>query len=78
LAFEEGSDHANKIIYNSFDYLISRYQLDPASTDELREKYNEDMSTPTNGLPQAPVPRVEFAREKRTLLKTVFYKIDCS
>jgi len=55
LAFEDGRDNAGKIVYNSFDYLVSRYQLDPASSNELRQKYNEDMSTAINGLPPTAV-----------------------
>jgi len=55
LAFEDGRDSSSKIIYNSFDYLVSRYQLDPGSSNELREKYNEGMSTAINGLPPTAV-----------------------
>jgi len=55
LAFEDASDSSSKIIYNSFDYLVSRYQLDPGYSNELREKYNEDMATATHGLPSTAV-----------------------
>ena len=55
LAFEDGRDNVSKIIYNNFDYLISRYQLDAGSLSELREKYNEDMSLAIKGLPPTAV-----------------------
>lgn len=55
LVFEDGRDGANKVIYNSFDYLASRYQLDPGISNALRQKYNENMSKATSGLPQAAV-----------------------
>jgi len=55
LAFEDVRDNASKVIYNSFDYLVSRYQLDPDSSNELRQKYNKDMSTAINGLPPTAV-----------------------
>lgn len=50
LAFEDGHDNASKIIYNSFDYLISRYQLDPDPSSELRVKYTADMSAAIKGI----------------------------
>ncbi|MDB4261535.1 DUF302 domain-containing protein [bacterium] len=50
LAFEGRGDDASKIIYNRFDYLASRYQLDPGSSNGLREKYHKGMSTAINGL----------------------------
>ena len=55
LAFEEGSGQASKVIYNSFDYLVSRYQLEPGSSDELGERYNKSMSIAINGLAPAAV-----------------------
>jgi uncharacterized protein (DUF302 family) len=55
LVFEDESDNSSKIIYNSFDYLVSRYQLDAGSSNELREKYNKGMSTAINGLPATAV-----------------------
>jgi uncharacterized protein (DUF302 family) len=51
LAFGDGYDNTGKVIFNSFDYLTSRYQLDPHASTALREKYNQDISTVTNGLP---------------------------
>ena len=58
LAFEDGSDHSSKIIYNSFDYLVSRYQLDPDSSNDLREKFDKSMSTAIDGL--APMAVASF------------------
>ena len=58
LAFEEGSGQASKVIYNSFDYLVSRYQLEPGSSDELGERYNKSMSMAINGL--APTAVASF------------------
>ena len=50
LAFEDGRDSSSKIIYNTFDYLVSRYQLDPASADKLRDRYTANLRVATNGI----------------------------
>jgi uncharacterized protein (DUF302 family) len=50
LAFEDGRDSSSKIIYNTFDYLVSRYQLDPASTETLRERYTANLRVASNGI----------------------------
>jgi len=50
LAFEDTADASRKIIYNSFDYLVSRYDLDESSS-ALREQYNESVNVALDGLP---------------------------
>jgi uncharacterized protein (DUF302 family) len=55
LAFEDDSGGTGKVIFNSFDYLTSRYQLDPYSSTALREKYNQDMSIAIHGLPATAI-----------------------
>jgi uncharacterized protein (DUF302 family) len=51
LTFEDSSDGSAKVIYNAFDYVVSRYQLDPAQTAELRQAYDDAVATVTQGLP---------------------------
>ena len=55
LAFEDWRDNASKIIYNSFDYLVSRYQLDPVSSNELRDRYTANLTTATSGIASTSV-----------------------
>ena len=55
LAFEDGRDKASKIIYNTFDYLVSRYQLDPASTAKLKDRYIANLGIATSGIAPASV-----------------------
>ena len=50
LAFEDVSDGASKIIYNSFDYLLSRYHLDPGSSRALKARYIENVDAAINGI----------------------------
>ncbi|WP_188109700.1 DUF302 domain-containing protein [Pseudohalioglobus sediminis] len=50
LAFEAVSDGASKIIYNSFDYLLSRYHLDPGSSRALKARYIENVDAAINGI----------------------------
>lgn len=51
LAFENEPDQSSKLIYNTFDYLVSRYQLDTSETSSLRKNYSEIMSAATLGIP---------------------------
>ena len=51
LAFEQASDRSAKVIYNAFDYLVSRYRLDAEQTGALRQSYAEAVATVTQGLP---------------------------
>lgn len=53
LAFESSEDGSAKLIFNSFDYLVSRYQLDPLKVSGLRESYVLAMQTATAGLPES-------------------------
>lgn len=50
LALESRADRSSKVIYNSFDYLASRYQLDETQTGELRRSYELDIAEVTKGL----------------------------
>jgi uncharacterized protein (DUF302 family) len=50
LAFEDGRDNFSKVIYNTFDYLVSRYQLDPGSTAKLRDRYSANLGVAINGI----------------------------
>ena len=40
------------MIYNSFDYLASRYQLKPEQTSALRQTYEENVAAVMRGLPE--------------------------
>lgn len=62
LAFEDVGDSASKVIYNSFDFLVSRYQLGPGATKSLRTKYNHAMSEITKGVP--PEAMASFASDE--------------
>lgn len=50
LAFEDVRDEASKVIFNSFDYLLSRYQLEPESAAALRERYSANLKAVINGI----------------------------
>ncbi|WP_439108066.1 DUF302 domain-containing protein [Congregibacter sp.] len=53
LAFEEESEKRAEYgatIYNSFEYLQSRYQLDPVETDTLRNRYEDNVARVRAGL----------------------------
>lgn len=51
LAFEDTDDATSKIIYNGFDYLVSRYDLDSSASSALREGYNNSIGAALSGLP---------------------------
>ena len=53
LAFE--ADASSKIIYNSFDYLASRYDLDASTSSELRKGYDQSMSQAVTNIPSTAV-----------------------
>ncbi len=55
LAFEDARDGASKIIYNSFDYLLSRYQLDPVSSGALQARYIGNMDAAIKGIEPAAI-----------------------
>ena len=55
LAFEDWRDSSIKVIYNTFDYLVSRYQLDPGSTVKLRDRYNANLGVAINGIASTAV-----------------------
>ena len=45
LAFEDKESESIRVIYNSFDYLVSRYQLNVSETLGLRNSYIKSMNT---------------------------------
>lgn len=53
LAYENNTEQAEKYVYNSFDYLISRYQLDPQKVSVLRQSYEQGIGSAIRGLPSA-------------------------
>lgn len=55
LAMEDGRDKTSKIIYNNFDYLESRYQLNPSLPGELKDRYSANISTAIQGIPPSAV-----------------------
>ncbi|MEP0201073.1 MAG: DUF302 domain-containing protein [Halioglobus sp.] len=55
LAFEDTDDASSKIIYNSFDYLESRYELDRSTSSGLRKRYEQSISEAVDGLPPTAV-----------------------
>lgn len=50
LAFEDRSNGSSKVVYNSFEYLLSRYQLDPGASGALRDQYTANISTAIKGI----------------------------
>ena len=50
LAFEDSGGDA-RLIYNEFDYLLSRFQLDPARTESLAAGYARSVAAVTKGVP---------------------------
>ncbi|MGI9221740.1 MAG: DUF302 domain-containing protein [Woeseiaceae bacterium] len=59
LTFEHSSDSSTKVVHNSFDYLVSRYQLEPERTSMLREAYARDIETVMQGIPDSTVMAFE-------------------
>ncbi len=57
LSFESGEGGTNRVIYNSFDYLESRYGLEGDGLAELATRYQEGMDRATSGLPQESIAR---------------------
>ncbi len=55
LAFEQSGPGSDRIIHNSFDYLISRYQLDADAVRELRVIHERDIEEITRGIPKEAV-----------------------
>jgi len=62
LTFEQGAGGPAKVIYNSFDYLVSRYQLDPGQTSTLRKAYENGFAKVTQGLPAEAI--TSFSRDE--------------
>ncbi|MEP1471348.1 MAG: DUF302 domain-containing protein [Halieaceae bacterium] len=58
LAFEDGADSASKIIFNSFDFLLSRYQLDSVATAGLKGRYSANLEAAVAGI--APASMASF------------------
>ncbi|WP_188109699.1 DUF302 domain-containing protein [Pseudohalioglobus sediminis] len=50
LAFEDSRDNSSKVIYNTFDYLESRYQLNSGSVAKLRGRYSANLDFVINGI----------------------------
>lgn len=59
LAFENEAEHFSSIIYNTFDYLESRYQLNISETSVLRNNYSEAIAAATLGITQSARARFE-------------------
>ena len=55
LTFEQDVDGPAKVISNTFDYLVSRYQLNPDQTESLRQAYERDIATVTEGVPEEAI-----------------------
>ncbi|MFK8043127.1 DUF302 domain-containing protein [Congregibacter sp.] len=50
LTFEDSDDGSPSLIYNSFDYLLSRYGLNPEDTLALRKRYEQSFATAVAGV----------------------------
>ncbi|MEP4486258.1 MAG: DUF302 domain-containing protein [Halioglobus sp.] len=55
LAFEDSDAATSKIIYNNFDYLASRYELDPNASSGLRKGYEQSINEAIEGVPASAV-----------------------
>ena len=55
LSFEDSRSQPSKVIYNRFEYLVSRYQLDPAAVGNLGLRYDRLISGMTVDIPAAAV-----------------------
>jgi len=55
LAFESPAEQSARVTYNSFDYLVSRYQLSPEQTGDLRQVYESNIAELTKGLPKEAI-----------------------
>lgn len=53
LAYENPADGTNKLIYNGFDYLLSRYHLQ--DQPELREIYTDSLAVAVQGVKAADI-----------------------
>jgi uncharacterized protein (DUF302 family) len=53
LAYESLSDGTNELIYNDFDYLLSRYRLDDDT--EVRDMYTDSLAVATQGVNAADI-----------------------
>lgn len=51
LAYEKDQERIARFVYSSFDYLSSRYQLDPEATSRLKASYQKGIAIATEGLP---------------------------
>ena len=59
LAFEQGEGGPGRVIYNNFDYLVSRYGLDAGQTSTLGKRYARSFSEATRGVPNEGVSSFE-------------------
>ena len=50
LAYETDGGRSNQVIFNSFDYLVSRYQLNADQTSAARAHYESDIALVTKGI----------------------------
>ncbi|MEP5566549.1 MAG: DUF302 domain-containing protein [Halioglobus sp.] len=50
LAFEDTQDSISKVIFNSFDYLAARFQLDAGNAKELGQRYQAGISEAIEGI----------------------------
>ena len=53
LAFESGEEKKGSIIYNSFEYIKSRYQLEGDSVPGLAERYRVAMAAAVSSMPES-------------------------
>ncbi len=53
LLYEDTEDGSAKAIANSFDYIVSRYQLDSPKTTELRTSYDRALNSALANLPES-------------------------
>lgn len=61
LAFEDPASQSNLVVHNSFDYITSRYGLDPASSAPLQARYEQRIAGSTAGIPKDA--RMSFASD---------------
>ncbi|MGI9201235.1 MAG: DUF302 domain-containing protein [Woeseiaceae bacterium] len=71
LTFEDDADGSTKVVHNSFDYLVSRYQLAPEQASALRETYAGDIKTVMQGIPDTAVMSFENDAMQPTGIVTI-------
>lgn len=59
LAYESGEQYRSSVIFNSFDYLVSRYQLSGNLLPDLASRYGDAISTAMSDIPRDAVVSFE-------------------